>query len=43
MFVNGDGEPEYVRVNIGRFARKSVLLPVHLVEVDRERRTLKLG
>lgn len=37
------GKAEYVRVKIGRFARKSVLLPVHLVAVHRERRTLKLG
>ena len=43
VFLNGNGEAEYARVKIGRPARKGVLLPVHLVAVDRERRTLKLG
>jgi hypothetical protein len=42
LFVNGGGEPEYVRVKIGLFGLKSVLLPVQMVAVDDERRTLVL-
>lgn len=43
IFVNGNGEPEYVRVRIGRFVRKSALLPVQLVTLDRAHRTFTLG
>ena len=42
LFVNGDGEPEYIRVKIGLFGMKSVLLPVQMVAVDDERRALVL-
>ena len=42
LFVNGEGEPEYIRVKIGLFGLKSVLLPVQLVAVDDERRVLVL-
>ncbi len=42
LFVNGGGEPEYIRVKIGLFGLKSVLLPVQMVAVDDERRTLVL-
>lgn len=43
VFVNGNGEPQYIRVTMGWFRRKSVLLPVQFVAVDEERRTLTLG
>lgn len=43
VFVNENAEPEYVRVTMGRFVRRSVLLPVDLVVVDWERRVLELG
>jgi hypothetical protein len=42
VFVNWDEEPEYVRVRIGFFRLKSVLIPVFLAEVDDERRILVL-
>jgi len=42
VFVNWSGEPEYVRVRIGRFKRKAVLIPVHFAEVDDERQILVL-
>ncbi len=41
LFVNGDGNPEYVRVRLGLFGR-SVLIPVEGVRADAERRTLVL-
>ena len=43
IFVNGGGQPEYVRVKTGRLARKSLLLPVQFVSLDPKRRTLTLG
>jgi hypothetical protein len=42
VFVNWNKECEYVRVRIGLFGRKSVLIPVQLAEVDDERRILVL-
>jgi hypothetical protein len=42
VFVNWSGEPEYVRVRIGLFGRKSALIPVQFAEVDDERQTLIL-
>jgi len=42
VFLNWNEEPEYVRVRIGLFGRKSVLIPVQFAEVDVERRTLVL-
>ena len=42
VFVNWNEEPEYVRVRIGLFGRKSVLIPVQFAEVDAERRVLVL-
>ena len=42
VFVNRNREPEYVRVRIGLFGRKSVLIPVQFAEVDDERQTLFL-
>ncbi len=42
LFVNGGGEPEYIRIKIGLLVLKSVLLPVLYVAVDEERRVLTL-
>ena len=42
VFVNRNEEPEYVRVRIGFFGQKSVLIPVQFAEVDDERRNLVL-
>jgi hypothetical protein len=42
LFVNGDGEPEYIRVRTGVFGSKAILIPVQMVAVDDERRTLVL-
>jgi hypothetical protein len=42
LFVNWSGEPEYIRVNMGFFGFKSVLLPVQDVAVDEQRRILVL-
>jgi hypothetical protein len=42
LFVNGGGEPEYIRVKMGLLGPKSVLLPVLYVAVDEKRRVLLL-
>ena len=42
MFVNERGEPEYIKVKMGLFSFKSVLLPVQSVAADQERRALVL-
>ncbi len=42
VFVNGDRELEYVRVRMGLFGLKSVLIPVRFVEIDEGRRRLVL-
>ncbi len=43
LFVNGGGEPEYVRVRTGLFGlRRCVLLPVEHVAVEEEQRALLL-
>jgi hypothetical protein len=42
VFANGRGEPEYIRVKMGLFGLKTVLLPVQSVAVDEERRALVL-
>jgi hypothetical protein len=42
VFVNSGGEPEYVRVRIGLFGRRSVLIPVQFAEIDDERHILIL-
>jgi hypothetical protein len=42
VFMNWNEEPEYVRVRIGLFGRKSVLIPVQFAEVDDERQILVL-
>jgi hypothetical protein len=42
LFVNGSGEPEYVKVRMGLLGLRSVLLPVLYVAVDEKRRALLL-
>ena len=42
LFLNWSGEPEYIRVSVGFFGFKSVLLPVQNVVVDEQRRILVL-
>ncbi len=42
FFVNGSGEPEYIRVKMGLLGFKTVLIPVQAVAADEERRTLVL-
>jgi hypothetical protein len=42
VFVNLEGEPEYIRVRTGLFGIKSVLIPVQLVETEKQQRTLTL-
>ena len=42
VFVNRDGEPMYVRVRIGFFGTRTVLIPVQFVETDDEGKTLVL-
>ena len=42
IFLNGRGEPEYIKVKMGLFRFKSVLLPVQSVAADEEQRILKL-
>lgn len=42
LFVNESHEPEYVRVRMGLFGLKSVLIPTNFVAIDQECRTLVL-
>ena len=42
LFLSWSGEPEYIRVRVGSFGFKSVLLPVQNVAVDEQRRILVL-
>ena len=42
IFVNANDEPEYIRVKMGFFGPKSVLIPVKLAASDVERRTIGL-
>jgi hypothetical protein len=42
IFLNGRGEPEYIKVKMGFFGFKTVLLPVQSVAADEERRALLL-
>jgi PRC-barrel domain len=42
VFANPDGEPVYIRVRIGYFGMKTVLIPVQFVETDEKRKTLVL-
>ncbi len=38
LFVNHDGEPEYVKVNMNLLGFKTVLIPVAFATIDKERR-----
>jgi hypothetical protein len=42
FFVNRSGEPEYIRVKMGFFGLKTVLIPVQAVAADEDRRSLVL-
>jgi len=42
VFVNWDGEPGYIRIRLGFFGTRSVLIPVQFVETDEEKRILVL-
>ena len=42
FFVNWSGEPEYIKVKMGFFGFKTVLIPVQAVAADEERRALVL-
>jgi hypothetical protein len=40
VFVNWDGEPDYIRIRLGFFGMKSVLIPAQFVETDDENKAL---
>jgi hypothetical protein len=40
VFVNWDGEPDYIRMRLGSFGMKSVLIPAQFVETDDESKAL---
>lgn len=42
IFANGDDKPEYIRVRMGLFGWKSVLVPVQIVAIDDEREAITL-
>jgi hypothetical protein len=42
IFLNGRGEPEYIKLKMGLLGFKTVLLPVQSVLADEERRALLL-
>ncbi len=42
LSTNMYGEPEHIRIWVGLFKLRSVLIPVELVAVDEKRRTLIL-
>ena len=42
IFTNANDDPEYIRVKMGFFGLKSVLIPVHLAAADMERRAIEL-
>lgn len=42
LFLNGRGEPEYIRVKVGLFGLKTIVIPVQSVAADDERRALVL-
>ena len=42
IFANANDEPEYIRVMMGFFGPKSILIPVKLVAADVERRVIEL-
>jgi hypothetical protein len=40
LFSNRDGEPQYIRVGIGFFGTRSVLIPLRFVETDEDGKDL---
>ena len=42
FFLNGSGEPEYIRGKMGFLGLKTVLIPVQAIAADEERRALVL-
>jgi hypothetical protein len=42
LFVNDGEEPEYIRVKMGLFGLKSVLIPVTFATIDKKRRIFVL-
>ena len=42
LFTNAHDEPEYVRVRVGLFGLRSILVPIGFVAIDEERQTLTL-
>ncbi len=42
LFLNGSGEPEYIKVRLGFFGFKTALIPVQWVAADEKRRALVL-
>jgi PRC-barrel domain len=40
VYVDREGGPEYIRVRMRFFGRKSLLIPVQFVETDEQQRTL---
>ena len=42
IFVNENRQPEYVRVKIGLFGLKSILIPAKTLVIDEEHRNLML-
>ena len=42
VFLNGGGDPEYIRTRMGLLGKRLLLLPVRMVAVDDERRALLL-
>ena len=42
LFASLRGEPQYVRVRVGFFGLRSVLIPVCFIAIDEERRALTL-
>jgi PRC-barrel domain len=42
FFLNGSGGPEYAEVKVGLFGLKTVLIPLQIVSVEAERRSLVL-
>jgi hypothetical protein len=42
VFVNWDGEPDYIRIRIGFLFTSTVLIPVQFVETDEESKSLVL-
>ena len=42
VFVNWDGEPDYIRIRLGFFGTRCVLIPVQFIEADEKKKTLVL-